>query len=360
MRAIVTAGGTGGHIYPAIAIINKIKQKEPNSEILYIGTHNRMEKDIIPSYDINYMALEVTGFKRSLSLSNVKTITNFFKAIKKAKKIISDFNPDIVIGVGGYVTAPVIYSAKKLGYKTFIHEQNSIPGLSNKFLSRYADKIGLSLPNSVKYFPKDKVIYTGNPCSEDALNKKVIDKREYGLMPDKKLVIIVLGSLGSSILNEQITRSLSLFNDKEYEVLYVTGKDYYEETIKKGKVPNNVKIVPYIDNLVRAIKVADLIVSRAGATTISEITAVGIPSILIPSPHVTNNHQMKNALELANKQATIIIEEKDIKGDILVRTIDELFRDVNKYNMMKKNSKQLGIKDSATKIYNILRDIIDR
>jgi UDP-N-acetylglucosamine--N-acetylmuramyl-(pentapeptide) pyrophosphoryl-undecaprenol N-acetylglucosamine transferase len=219
MRAIVTAGGTGGHIYPAIAIINKIKQKEPNSEILYIGTHNRMEKDIIPSYDINYMALEVTGFKRSLSLSNVKTITNFFKAIKKAKKIISDFNPDIVIGVGGYVTAPVIYSAKKLGYKTFIHEQNSIPGLSNKFLSRYADKIGLSLPNSVKYFPKDKVIYTGNPCSEDALNKKVIDKREYGLMPDKKLVIIVLGSLGSSILNEQITRSLSLFNDKEYEVL---------------------------------------------------------------------------------------------------------------------------------------------
>jgi len=360
MRAIVTAGGTGGHIYPAIAIINKIKEKEPNSEILYIGTHNRMEKDIIPKFDINYMALEVTGFKRKLSLDNIKTITNFFKAIKKSKKIIFDFNPDIVIGVGGYVTAPVIYVAKKLGYKTFIHEQNSIPGLANKFLSNYADKIAISLPSSSNYFPKHKVIFTGNPCSEGAIIKKAIDKKIYGLSNAKKLVLIVLGSLGSKILNDKIAASLQLFNNKEYEVLYVTGKDYYQDIKSKVKVSNNIKIVPYIDNLVCTIKIADLIVSRAGATTISEITAIGIPSILIPSPHVTNNHQMKNALELANVDATIIIEEKDIKGDILVRTIDSLFRNKNKYNLMKKKCKDLGVADSSTKIYNIIKGMIDR
>ncbi len=360
MRVIVTAGGTGGHIYPAIAIINKIKAKETNSEILYVGTHNRMEKDIIPEFDINYMALEMTGLKRKISFDNVRTIINFFKAIRKAKKIIKDFNPDIVIGLGGYVTAPVIYSAKKSGYKTLIHEQNIIPGLANKFLSRYADKIAISLFGSSKYFPKHKVVFTGNPCSEEAINKKAIDKKLLGLSTNKKLLLIVLGSLGSKILNDKIVKSLQLFNNKEYEVLYITGKDYYEEVMKKVKVTTNIKIVPYIDNLSRTIKIADLIISRAGATIISEITALKIPSILIPSPHVTNNHQMRNALELANKNASIIIEEKNIEGDILVRTVDNLFKDVDKYNLMKKNCKDLGIEDSATKFYNVIKDMIDR
>ncbi len=360
MRAIVTAGGTGGHIYPAIAIINKIKEKEPNSEILYIGTHNRMEKDIIPSYDINYMALEVTGFKRKLSFTNIKTIINFIKAVRKVKKIIKDFDPDIVIGVGGYVTAPVIYSAKKLGYKTFIHEQNSIPGLANKFLSRYADIIGVSLPSSINYFEKNKAIFTGNPCSEEAIKKKPIDKKIYGLNSNKKLVLIVLGSLGSMVLNDIIIKSLALFSGKDYEIIYVTGKDYYEDTIKDLKIPSNVKVVPYIDNLVRTMKVADIMVSRAGATTISEITAVGIPTIFIPSPYVPNNHQMKNALELVNKDAAMILEEKDIKGDILVRTIDNLFKDHYKYSIIKKNCQELGITNSATKIYEVLKKAIDR
>jgi UDP-N-acetylglucosamine--N-acetylmuramyl-(pentapeptide) pyrophosphoryl-undecaprenol N-acetylglucosamine transferase len=360
MRVIITAGGTGGHIYPAIAIINKIKAKEPNSEILYIGTHNRMEKDIVPSYDINYMSLEVTGFKRKLTLSNFKTIVNFIKAIKKAKKIVKDFNPDIVIGVGGYVTAPVIYAAKKLKYKTFIHEQNSVPGLSNKFLSHYADRIGVSLPGSMEYFPNDKVVFTGNPCSEVAITKKAVDKSIYGFPKGRKLVLMVLGSLGSKILNQKMIKSLSLFNNKEYDILYVTGKNYYEETIKNNKFPNNVKVVPYIENMSCTIKISDLMVTRAGATTISEITALGVPSIIIPSPHVTNNHQMKNAIELVNKKAAILLEEKDIQGDILVRMIDDLFKDINKYNTMKKNSKELGIADSATRVYNVLKDVMSR
>lgn len=360
MRVIVTAGGTGGHIYPALAIIDKIKEQEPDSEILYIGTHNRMEKDIVPKHNINYFSLEVTGFKRSLTFSNFKTITNFLKAIKKSKKIIKDFNPDIVIGVGGYVTAPVIYSAKKLGYKTIIHEQNSIPGLANKFLSKYADVIAISLNSSKDYFPKNKVIFTGNPCGEMALTRPTTDKKTFGLTSYKKLVLIVIGSLGSSVMSDKMIRMLSLFNNKEYEVLYITGKDYYDNVIKNNKFPKNIKIVPYIDNLSSTMRACDVIISRAGATTISEITAIGLPSILIPSPYVPNNHQMKNALELAKSDAAIIIEEKDLKGDILVRTVDQLINNKHKLEDMSNNAKKLGVSDSTTQIYNLIKDMIKR
>ena len=172
MRVIISAGGTGGHIYPALAIINKIKEEEPDSEILYIGTTDRMEKDLIPSLGYKYEALEVKGLKRKLTLDNIKTVTCFISAIKRAKEIIKDFDPDIVIGCGGYVTAPVIYAAKKLGKRTFIHEQNSVVGLANKFLSRYTDKVGVSFESTIKDFPKGKAILTGNPCSEKALSIK--------------------------------------------------------------------------------------------------------------------------------------------------------------------------------------------
>ena len=179
MRVIISAGGTGGHIYPALAIINKIKDKEPDSEFLYIGTHDRMEKDIVPQYNIPFEQIEIYGFNRKKIFKNIKTIECLIKANKKCKKIIKDFNPDIVIGVGGYVTVPVIKMANKLGYKTFIHEQNSIPGKANAYLSNYVDLIGISFNSSKNYFPKNKVILTGNPCSEDAINVKECDKSEF-------------------------------------------------------------------------------------------------------------------------------------------------------------------------------------
>ena len=204
MRVVISAGGTGGHIYPALAIINKIKKEEPNSEFLYIGTHNRMEKDLIPEFGIPYESIEVTGFKRKLSFDNVTTLTNFLKAKKKCKKIIEEFNPDIVIGAGGYVSAPVIWAGKKLGKKTFIHEQNSVVGLSNKYLSKFADKIGVSFESTLKEFPKEKVVLTGNPCSEKAISIKKANKEEFNLTNDKKLVLVVMGSLGSNSINEKM------------------------------------------------------------------------------------------------------------------------------------------------------------
>lgn len=359
MKVIISAGGTGGHIYPALAIINKIKEKEPKSEFLYIGTHNRMEKDIIPGLGIPFKTIEIYGFYRKKLYRNFKTIKCFYKGYKECKKIIKEFNPDIVIGVGGYVTGPVVYAASKLGYPTFIHEQNSIPGKCNKFLSNYASLIGVSFESSMKDFPEYKTIYTGNPCSEDAIKKPAIEKKTFGLKDSKKLVLIVMGSLGSSKINDFFKECISMFNNKDYEVLYVTGKDSYD-SFKKLNVPKNVKIVPYIENMTRIMKQTDIMVSRAGASTLSEITALNIPSILIPSPYVPDNHQFKNAMDLVKNDSAIILEESALKGDTLVRTIDLLINDDKKMKTIRTNLKQSSIPNSATLIYDNIKKLIDR
>ena len=357
MRVIISAGGTGGHIYPALAIINKIKEQEPDSEFLYIGTTNRMEKDLVPSLGYRYEGLEVTGFKRKLTPDNIKTVTNFVSAIKKAKRIIKDFNPDIVIGCGGYVTAPVIYAAKKLGKKTFIHEQNSVVGLANKFLSRYTDKVGVSFESTISDFKEGKAVLTGNPCSEKALDIKKATKESLNIDKNKKLVLIVMGSLGSRTVNDKIMSFVDKFKDKDYSVIFVTGTTYYEK-VKDIKVPKNVRVLPFIYEMPGVMKITDLMVTRAGASTMSEITALEVPSIFIPSPFVTNNHQYKNAMDLVNNGAGIILEEKDLEADKLIKLIDETINDKNKISDIKKNLKKLGIKDSSTRIYNILKDLI--
>lgn len=359
MRIIVSAGGTGGHIYPALAIINRIKESEPNTEILYIGTTDRMEKDIIPVHGIKYIGLKIRGFERKLSFNNIRAIKYFLDAIKESKKIIKEFKPDIVIGVGGYVTAPVIYAAKKLGVKTFIHEQNSVPGLSNRFLIKYSDIVAISFPNTIDYIDKgrEKVIFTGNPCSEEAIKKPVMDKVKLGLSRNKKLVLIVMGSLGSKVINNKMKMMLQLFNNKEYEVLFITGKNYYED-FKDLSLASNIKVVSYIEDLARLIKTTDVMVSRAGASTMSEIMALCVPTILIPSPYVADNHQLKNALDLVDKDAAILIEEKDLDGDILVRTVDDLMSDEKKYKKIKGNLSKFSIPNSATKIYEEIKRLV--
>ena len=359
MKVVISAGGTGGHIYPALAIINKIKEKEPNSEFLYIGTHNRMEKDIVPKYNIPFKSIEIYGFNRKKLLKNFKTIKCLISAKKECKKLIKDFKPDIVIGVGGYVTYPVIKAAKSLGIKTIIHEQNSVAGKANLTLSRYVDKICVSFKSSESEFPKDKVVFTGNPCSEDAIKKEVISKNKFGLSKSKKLVLFVMGSLGATKVNNYIASNLYKFKDKNYEVLFVTGKNDYEDVIK-NKVPSNVKVVPYVEGLTGIMKNTDLIVTRAGASTLSEVIALNIPSILIPSPYVPNNHQYKNAIDLVNENAALLLEEKDLNDDILVEKIDKLIYDENKLNNMSKNLDKLKVSNSAQLIYDTIKSLIDR
>lgn len=357
MRAIVVAGGTGGHIYPALAIINKIKEKEPKSEILYIGTTDRMEKDIVPKLGIEYVGIEMVGLNRKNLFKNISVMKKYFAAIEKAKGVIKKFKPDIVIGAGGYITAPVLYAAHSLKYKTIIHEQNSIPGLSNKFLAKMVDKVCVSLPGSLEYFNKKKTVYTGNPRSEEITSVKKVSKKTLGFKEKEKLVVIVMGSLGSITMTKKIKKLIGDFKGKSYQVMVVTGKNYYDD-YKDVDVPGNVKLVPFLENFINLLKDTDLIISRAGASTIAEITAIGLPSILVPSPYVTHNHQYMNARELEDVGACTIVTEDEFSSKEIISKVDGLLNDEVAYLKMKKNSQKLGINDSATRIYDEIRKLI--
>ena len=350
MKIVVSAGGSGGHINPALSIIQKFKELEEDLEILYIGTTNRMEKDIIPKHNINYIGLDVQGLKRSLSFSNILTLFKFIKSIIKVKKVLKEFKPDFVIGVGGYVTAPVVYSAKKLKFKTFIHEQNKNFGLTNKFLLKYADKVFTSFETTTNIKYKDKIRYTGNPTSETYLNSTPAKKSDYNLDKNKKLVLMVLGSLGSQTVNKKMKVILKEFKNKDYEFIYVTGKDYY----KDFKNIKNVKVLSYVDDMAGLLKITDLIITRAGAATISEIAALKVPAIIIPSMYVTDNHQYENALELVDKKCALLLEEKNLNKENLINKIEYILNSKEKYNEFKENISKLTVENSATKIYTYI------
>ena len=354
MKVIITAGGTGGHIYPALSIINELKVHEKDLEILFIGTHNRMEKDIIPARDIPYESLEIYGLSKKDLFQNFKNIHLVMKATKKSKKIMKEFNPDIVIGVGGYVTYPVIKAANALNIPTMIHEQNKIPGKSNKLLGKMVDAIAVSFPSSKDYFEPEKVVVTGNPCGETALKTKPITKKSLGITSRKKLVTIVAGSLGSQTLNDKIVSFLKGCKNENFEVIYITGKSFYAS---KRKFSENVHVLSYLDNLAGLMKNTDVLISRAGASTISEIIALQVPSILIPSPYVANNHQYYNALDLHKNKACELIQEKDLTNETLMSTVKKLLEDEKYYEQKKKNLKKLEQKDSAKSIYKLIKEL---
>ncbi len=356
MKYVVCAGGSGGHIYPAIAIINKIKLEDKDADILYIGTSDRMEKDIIPKMGLEFVGLEISGLNRKEIFKNIEVIKKYFRAKKKALETLKTFKPDIVIGVGGYITLPVLKAAIKLDIPTIIHEQNSIPGLSNKLLKNKVNKICVSLPGSVKYFPKDKTVYTGNPRSEEILKVEKFSKDKLGF-DDKKLVVFVMGSLGSTTMTTKLKELIPGFSNKSYNVLIITGKNYYDD-YKDIESSNNVRIVSYCDNLINILKDSDLIVSRAGASTISEITAIGLPAILVPSPYVTHNHQYMNAKELEEAGAIKMITEEEFSKDRVLMEIDRLFDNKDIYDDMHINSLALGIKDSSSRIYSVIKEVV--
>ncbi len=357
MHVIISAGGTGGHIYPALSIIKKIKEKEPDSTFLYIGTKDRMESKIIPNEGIPFLGINMQGLSKN-PFKSLKSIALLLKSMGKIKDEIKKFNPDIVIGVGGYITFPVIYNAKKLGYKTFIHEQNSIAGKTNRMLVKYTDKIAVSLPGSLKYFPKGQAVFTGNPRSSEAVLAKPIEKGELGLSNNKKLVMIVMGSLGSMTISNELKEIIPKFKDKSYEVLLITGNNYYEEF--KNFNLNNVKIVPFLNNMLNVLQICDLIVTRAGASTIAEITAIGLPSILVPSPYVANNHQFYNAMELVNAKASLLLEEKDFNANILLEKIDTVLNNPNLYKEMHEGALSLANTSSSEQIYQLILELVGK
>ncbi|MDD6272981.1 MAG: undecaprenyldiphospho-muramoylpentapeptide beta-N-acetylglucosaminyltransferase [bacterium] len=358
MKFILTAGGTGGHIYPALSVLDEIK-KDKKNEYLYIGTKNRMENDLIPGMGIPYVGIEIYGLSKTNIIRNVKNVACILKSYKKCLKIMDEFKPDAVIAFGGYVTLPVCLAAKKRGIKVFLHEQNMLPGKTNIYLSKKVDAVFTSFKDGNLKLKCNKVIYTGNPVSQRAVECKKYDKTDLGFSKNKKLIIIVMGSLGSTSVNEKLLDFLRTYERDDTEILFITGKKSYVDLNNNLVVPKSTRIVPFFDNLPSLMKSADLIISRAGASTIAEIMATKTPSILIPSPYVANNHQYYNALDLVNKNISLLIEEKDLDKKTLIDAIDEMF-DEKTFKEVKQNLKEIKDINSSTiimdEIYKILKE----
>lgn len=361
MRLLISGGGTGGHIYPALALIEALKKREPDAEVLYVGTNRGLESKIVPDANIPFATIQIQGFKRSLSLENFKTIYLFLKGVQDSKKIIRDLKPDVVVGTGGYVCGSVVYAASKLGIPTLIHEQNSVSGVTNKFLSRYVDKIGICFADVKKDFPTEKVVFTGNPRAQQVVGiqpNQMLEK--YGLRSTRPTLLVFGGSRGAEKINQTALAAAQMFKDSKYQILFVTGRVHYDKLMQRPEaqnVPSNFVIQPYIPNMPLILPDIDAILGRAGATSLAEITAIGIPSILVPSPYVTNDHQTKNALSLVDQRAAKLLKEEELTPEAFYKEVNELMTDDNLRVWMAENAKRAGVPDAADKLLEVLDSI---
>lgn len=363
MKVLVTGGGTGGHIYPALAFIKYVKVVEPQSEFLYVGAKRGMENKILPQTNIPFVTLEIQGFRRKLTAENLKTLELFVKSVHQAKKLLKKFQPDVVIGTGGYVSGAVVFAASRLHIPTIIHEQNSVPGITNKFLARFVDKIGISFRDAAAFFPEDKTVLVGNPRAQEVAGTQPTDLlKQFDLDPDKKTVLIFGGSQGALKINQAFVAAIPQFAAKNYQLLYASGERYYEEIIDTiGMTKDaykNISIQPYIKNMTEVMANCDLLVGRAGATSIAEFTGLGLAAVLIPSPYVTNDHQTKNAMSLVNAGAAAMIKDSDLTENKLVATVDEIMDNEDLLRQMAVQSKKQGIPDAAKRLYELVQTII--
>jgi UDP-N-acetylglucosamine--N-acetylmuramyl-(pentapeptide) pyrophosphoryl-undecaprenol N-acetylglucosamine transferase len=361
LKIVISGGGTGGHIYPALALIRMIKLKHPATSFLYIGTEKGLESKLVTREGIPFRSIDITGFRRAFSFENVKTIMRFLKGVNECKKMLKEFKPDVVIGTGGYVCGPVVYAAAKMGIPSIVHEQNSVPGLTNKFLSKHVEKIAVCFEEAKEFFPAEKTILTGNPRASEVIEASGVGVMEtFGLKNEKNTVLIFGGSRGAKPINDAVTGALTNLASRDYQVLYVTGDVHYEKVssmLETAGKPANVSVVPFIHNMPEVLAASDLVVARAGATTLAELTALGIPSILIPSPYVTNNHQEKNARTLTDRGAAMMLLEKDLNADTLVRELDLILMNESSLMKMKTEAERLGIRDAADRLYNVMIDL---
>ena len=366
MRVVLSGGGTGGHIYPAIAIARQCEEEEPGSEFLYIGGNRGLESKLIHEENIPFESIDITGFRRKLSIDNVKTIFRFFKGVQTSKMLLTKFQPDVVVGTGGYVCGPVVYAAAKLGIPCIIHEQNAIPGLTNSFLSRYVNTVAVSFENTQSHFPKaNNVIYTGNPRATTVRSaNRDRGFASLGIPMESSVVLIVGGSRGARVINETMIQMARLLESlKHLHFVYVTGEDYFDQTREQirselGSMPNHLHVLPYVHNMPEVLAATSLIVNRAGASFLAEINSLGIPSILIPSPNVTNNHQEANARMLEKEGAAQVILEKDLTADHLFRSIENIMGDLELHKKMSNSSKKLGKPDSAQRMVEEMRRLL--
>ena len=357
VRILLTGGGTGGHIYPALSIAKEIGKKHPDATFLYIGTPNGLESDIVAHEGLPFKSLQVSGLRRRLTFENVKTLFQFLTAIKKARGYIKEFKPDVVIGTGGYVCAPVVHAAAKLNIKTIIHEQNSLPGITNKFLAKRVDKILICFEEARKYFPAEKVVLTGNPRASEVSNTLKVGKAALGLNPHKKTILISGGSRGAKPINDAFITMIDAYEKADFQTVFVTGTTHYDairSQIKNVDQLENVKILPFIQDMPKFLVSMDLFIGRSGATFLSEITSLGVPSILIPSPYVAENHQEFNARSVTDSGGGILLLEKDLTGETLFNQILDVLKDEDGLATMRKKAKDLGIPDAMTRILTVI------
>ncbi|MBR1647079.1 MAG: undecaprenyldiphospho-muramoylpentapeptide beta-N-acetylglucosaminyltransferase [Selenomonadaceae bacterium] len=364
MKIIVSGGGTGGHIYPALTLIDAIKSKRPDAEFLYVGTQKGLEADIVPKAGINFTALNLEGgLERHFTLANISRAANAIWSIKHASDIVHEFKPDVVVGTGGYVCGPILLAASLMKVPTLIQEQNAVAGVTNKILSKFVTKIAVGTRDALKNFPADKTVYTGNPIRSAVLDAKKSDGlKEFGFTSDKPIVLISGGSRGArSINNAMIDVLKSAAQKNSAQFLHVTGKGEYNSVTEKLTdvldAPN-IKVVPYLYNMPTAMAMADLAIFRAGATGLAELTARGVPAILIPYPFAAENHQEFNARSLVDAGAAKMILNKDLTAEILSATINELLTSPDTLKKMSEASLSLGKPQAAAEIADLILELI--
>ena len=351
LRVIISGGGTGGHIFPAVSIANAIKVIRPDAKILFVGALGRMEMQRVPAAGYEIKGLPICGFDRKNLLKNFKVLYKIWKSQRMAKQIIKDFKPQVAVGVGGYASGPTLNKAAAMGIPCLIQEQNSYAGVTNKLLAKKAAKICVAYEGMERFFPAEKIILTGNPVRQALLDTTITREdaiKELGFNPSKKVILLVGGSLGARTINESVLQHLDIVKASDVQFIWQTGKFYSEEIAKRlqGEDIPNLKVTDFITDMGTAYKAADLVISRAGASSISEFCLIGKPVILVPSPNVAEDHQTKNALALANRDAAIYVKDAEAPATLLelaVKTVN----DEDKLRSLSENVLKLALPDSA-------------
>lgn len=363
-KFIISGGGTGGHIFPALSIANELKRRYPDCEILFVGAEDRMEMEKVPAAGYPIVGLPVSGFDRSSLVKNFQVVARLLKSLHLAKKTVRDFRPDIAIGVGGYASGPTLWMAASLGIPTLIQEQNSYAGVTNKLLAKKAKRICVAYEGMEKFFPADRIVLTGNPVRSDlehAQNKRDEAAAFFGLSPEKKTLLVVGGSLGARTINRSIENGLDKILSSGVQLIWQTGRYYHEEALKRLKAYHGMPVwcSDFISRMDYAYSAADLVISRAGAGTISELCLLKKPVVLVPSPNVAEDHQTKNALALVNREAALMVTDQEAPQQLVDKALATLADDALLANLSQ-NIVKLAYHDSAGKIADEIERIIKK
>lgn len=353
LRVIISGGGTGGHIFPAVSIANAVKALRPDAQILFVGALGRMEMQRVPAAGYEIKGLPICGFDRKNLLKNIKVLYKIWKSQRMAEKIIKEFRPQVAVGVGGYASGPTLNKAASMGIPCLIQEQNSYAGVTNKLLAKKAEKICVAYDGMERFFPADKIIKTGNPVRQSLLETTLSHDeaiRTFGLDPHKKTVLLVGGSLGARTINESVMQHLDIVRNSGVQFIWQTGKYYHAQIMeyfqKEEELPTNLIVTDFISDMGAAYKAADLVISRAGASSISEFCLIGKPVILVPSPNVAEDHQTKNAMALVNVDAALYVADQEAPQQLLELAVNTV-NDPEKLESLHKHILQLALPDSA-------------